>query len=140
MSATGSTVSLYLRAELLRRYFLVDSDPVEQVYLALTRNIAQANATGDQLDEPVNTTYQRAPYALGSAFWASSGYGEVYNLQPMVFGQAQETWGLVAGWALVTSLTSGLTLTVGRLSTPTPVVAGVSPVAPAGSVTVGLYD
>lgn len=134
----SATISLYLRSELLRRFFLA-GEP-QDCYLALCSVVPQANATGDQLLEPVAGGYARAVYETGTDRWAPSGYGEVYNTRRLVFDEAVSDWGLIAGWALVDSPNSGLTLAVGSVLTPTFVVAGVTPVAEVGSITAGLYD
>lgn len=131
----SATFSLYLRAELLRRYFLLDDAPV---YLALTRATPPANATGAQLAEPGTGGYARAPYRLGTDFWAETGFGDVYNTRAIAFPTPTADWGLVVGWALCTAPSSGMTLTVGRMTTPRPAPAGIPVSVPVQACTLGL--
>lgn len=138
----SATASMYLRALFLQAVFTPDVHvPLDTLWVALTHHVPIANATGEQLDEPGDGNgYARIPYPLTSEYWASSGYSEMINTQPAIFAEAAADWGLIAGWALVTDDSTGLTLAVGSLITPTPFTTGMQAVVDPGMMVCGLYD
>lgn len=138
----SGSVSMYLRSRLLSAYFQPDIDySDDELWVALTTVLAPSNAVGTQLVEPAAASYGRAAAPLSSGIWQLSGYSEVFNAVEIDFPTPADgdDWGLVRGWALVSSQTGGMALAVGALP-PTYVAAGQPVTIDPSGIIVGLND
>jgi len=136
---SSAVVSLHMRHDLLRAWLSVHTG--ETLYVALTRTVAVANATGAQLDEPVGAGYARAAYPIDAEHFELADTAELRSTAEVIFPAAEEGgWGFCQGYALCTDSTSGMTWSVGRLTSPTPVPEGMVIGIPAGAIAIGLED
>lgn len=101
--------------------------------VAMTRFVAPKNATAAQLVEPTGGSYERQPYEIGSAHWAPTGFGELYNTTKVTFPQVSAPWGLIMGWALIDP-DSGQCLNAGALKEPIATVIGMVPFIDPGAL------
>jgi hypothetical protein len=136
-----STFTMYARRQLLKSMFTPDQFlPIDEVSVALTRNIPPANATAEQLVEPEADAYARQTYATGSLYWAPTNFGELYNTLTITWDQIEaEEWGFVRGWAVVDEV-SGQCLNVGTIMRPFRGVVGMVPKLEPGTLMLGIYD
>jgi hypothetical protein len=132
-----ATVSMSLRDEMLRWYFLDTTGPL---FVALTYDVAPSNAALFMLNEVWANEYARAPLPRGMENWQASGFGEVQNLQTTTFPKAELDWGLINGWALLDHETEGEVKASGSLLTPIFVVETMQPVLAARSLIIALED
>lgn len=138
---SAATISLYFRQLLLAQLFNpAATAPLEVLYVALTRAVAVANATGSQLDEPTTGSYGRVAYPVDNVNWMLTDYAQAYNLNDVLFAAATSDWGLMQGYALCTDPTAGATLAVGRLTSPIYVASGMPIAVRAGSMYLELTD
>ena len=138
--ATG-TFTMFTRGILMRGLLAPDiHTPLTALQIALTRSIPVANATALQLVEPTTGGYVRQSYAVGSAWWSPSGFGEYYNTTVVTFPQVTlDGWGLIRGWAVIDP-TSGQCISVGSVLDPFVASAGMIPRLDPGVILLGLYD
>jgi hypothetical protein len=140
----AATISIELRERLLRSYFRRDITLEDDtLYIALTGTTGLANMAGLNLDEPLAGAYARASVPLDGDNWGLTGFGEIQNLQDIVFPDPapNEDWGYLGGWALLDQPDSGITLAVGSLVTPVDFTADLPAAAlHPGAITIALLD
>jgi hypothetical protein len=132
--------STYARIQMLRGCFTPDwFTAPSDLQLALTTQVPLVNASVEELVEPTQGGYGRCDYQMGSAWWAETGFGELYNLAPVYFPTVLSSWGTMFGWALVDIVANQCWVTGGLLK---PFIAdvGMTPVLGPGVLTIGLYD
>ena len=114
-------------------------NPTYTFMVALTLNQSPVNADSAQLSEPVGMGYARVALPFNTATWTPSGFSEVATNADITFAAATNYWGTLYGWALLTNEATPNTVAVGDLATPYRVTAGIQPVLPAGTLSIGLY-
>ena len=108
--------------------------------VALTRSVAPNNADITQIIEPTDPLYARQPYGLGSANWAPTGFGGLYNTQTVEWEMVlEDSWGLIAGWVLIDPVSNAVVNT-GSVLQPYEAITGYTPRLPPGSMIVGFSD
>lgn len=128
------------RSLLLRAVFTPEAVTLPtSLEVALTRFVAPANATAAQLVEPSGGDYARQPYQIGGAYWAPTGFGELYNTVKVTYPQVSAPWGLITGWALIDPV-SGQCLNTGALMEPMATVIGMIPFIDPGALILGIED
>lgn len=137
----SSSLSMYARGQLLRSMFTPDIYVAPTgLLVALTKNVAPNNATAAQLIEPTVAGYVRETYGLTSAYWAPTGFGELYNTQRIEYNMVMDqSWGIIAGWALIDP-GSGQCLDTGSIKTPYEAIIGSVPYLDPGTLLLGIYD
>lgn len=108
------------------------------MWVALTSVVPVATDTGDSIVEPKASSYERAPYGLGSYFWSSSGPGLLFNVRIIDWQMPSDDWGQVTGWVFCTESTSGMALAFGALQRPTTITSGMRLRMPPGAVRLSL--
>lgn len=131
---------MYGRTLLLRAVFTPElvTLPTE-LEVALTRTVAPANATEDQLVEPVVGAYERQVYPLDGTHWAPTGFGDLYNTVRIEWPQVTASWGLITGWALIDAV-NGQCVNTGALMEPMSTVIGMIPYVDPGALVLGTAD
>lgn len=131
---------MYGRTLLLRAVFTPElvTLPTE-LEVALTRTVAPANASEDQLVEPTLGGYARQVIALDGSHWAPNGFGDLYNTVTVTFPQVTVSWGLITGWALVDPVATQCVNT-GALMEPMSTVIGMIPYIDPGALVLGIGD
>lgn len=115
----------YGRKLLLDSTFMSGVRPTT-VYFALTSSVPGPIDDGMLLVEPAaGTNYARLSYAVASGFYTTSA-GEITNARELVFATPSTDWGMVRGWAMVTTSTraTGLVIVCGPLGQPKRASAG----------------
>lgn len=136
-----NTMTMYTRDLGVRALFTPD-DVIRLTGLevALTRSVMPNNVDISQLVEPSDPLYARQPYALGSTYWAPTGFGGLYNTAEVRWEMVQEnSWGLISGWVLIEPSTQ-IVLNTGGLLRPYEPITGNTPNLPPGSMIVGFSD
>jgi len=136
-----STFTMYARRQLLKSMFTPDVfTPIDEVTVALCRNVPTANASADQLVEPSAESYARQTYPTGSLYWAPTNFGELYNTLTVTWPEiGAESWGFMRGWAVIDE-ESGQCLNVGTIMRPFPGTVGMVPKLEPGTLMLGIYD
>jgi hypothetical protein len=136
-----STLSTYTRAQMLRSVFIPDLFvPTTVVKICLTSQIPLNNSSVAELVEPTaESGYVAQDYTMGSAFWEESGFGELYNLNQIIFPTALTSWGVIAGWAMVDPDNNEV-LACGELLNPFIAAIGMTPALDSGTITIGIYE
>lgn len=128
------------RSLLMRAVFTPEAVTLPtELEVALTRFVAPANATADQIVEPSVGGYARQIYPIGLTYWAPTGFGELYNTTKVTWPQLTASWGLLTGWALIDPL-SGQCLNVGALMEPMATIVGMIPYVDPGALVLGIED
>lgn len=139
---SGST-TLYFRQELLKVFFTRDVyvQQYNSLALCVCTKPPVLNASASQLNEPVGNGYNRLPILLNNASWVITGFGEIANANPLTFSAPTGDWGMIGGWALVTSGGSDVSVAAtGVLARPQRVLSGNAPTLPAQGLILGLFD
>lgn len=135
----SATISMFLRGELLRHYFM--SRPGSYIYAAVTQTVGLANSPGDLLTEPSGNGYGRPELPCDEETWGLTGLSELSNLVEIPFPDHTDEWGYIGGWALLDAPASGMTLAVGSMVVPGELTAEMPPLSlTVGACTIGLYD
>jgi hypothetical protein len=136
----SATFTMYGRELMLRAMLTPDAfTALGDMQVALTRTVPPANADATQLTEPTVGGYARQVYPALLAYWAPTGFGELYNTQVITFPMITVNWGLVAGWALLDPI-SGQCLSVGSVQEPYSTIIGMVPRLDPGTMQLGIYD
>ena len=132
--------SVRMRTNLLRGTFTPDAfTPPSEVQIALTTKVPLANSSVDELAEPIADEYVRQTYPIGDAYWDETGFGELFNLEVVIFPTVLTTWGTIRGWAMVNQETNQC-MVVGELINSFIAVTGMVPILDAGVITIGIYE
>lgn len=136
-----NTLSMYARDLAIRALLTPGESPViTELEVALTRTVAPNNASLSQIVEPTADLYARQPYFLGSTYWAPTGFGSLYNTQSVVWPMVMlESWGYVAGWALIDPVALQV-VNAGSLLMPYEPITGNTPRLDPGAMIVGFTD
>jgi hypothetical protein len=106
--------------------------------VALCLNVPPRNAVATQIAEPPSSsTYARQNYAMSSSWWASTGFGSLYNTSRITFPSVVDPWGVLMGWALVDPNTGQL-LSAGQLTDPIQSAKGMVPILDVGAIILGI--
>jgi hypothetical protein len=111
--------------------------PPDEVWLALTRQIPTDASSGAELGEPNTEGYSRAAYPTGKDYWTTSGYSTLVTTRNVFWPVPTGDWGVVRGWAMVSSSTSGTVLGFGDLEVER-IVVGSQLYIPAGGLSIAL--
>lgn len=108
--------------------------------VVLTRQVPAINTAPAALDRPTASEYVDVTVPLNTANWTLTGLREVYNTYAITWPTIVNYWGVLNGWAVVTTGTVNQTVAVGRLTSAQRGNIGVTPTAPAGSLMFGVYE
>ena len=132
--------TMYGREKLLAGMLLPDvTTAMSGLAIALTAEVPPSNVDVSQLVEPAAAEYSRVTYGVGSAHWALSGFGEIYNTQEVDFATVVTDWGWLSGWALIDTDADHV-INAGALLDPFTAVIGGTPFLAPGTISMGLYD
>lgn len=138
----SATLSIYGRQQLLNAVFAPDLYTAPSAMaIALLYQVAGLNDTGASIVEPpASIGYQRTEVGLSSGFWTPTGFGEVGLLDYFLHPAFSADGTLVAGYALVDSVTigDGNLWVVGTMPEQLQIQASVP--LELGDLVVGLYD
>lgn len=108
------------------------------LWVALTSQIPVATDTGDSIIEPLASSYERAPYGIGTYYWSSTGPGLLFNARTVDWRSPDDDWGQVTGWAFCTESTSGMAVAFGALQRPMTITRGMRLRIPPGAIRLNL--
>lgn len=136
-----NTMTMFTRDLGVRSIFTPDDvTPLTGLQVALTRSVAPNNVDISQIIEPTDPLYERQDYPLGVANWAPTGFGGLYNTQPVTWARVLDnSWGLIAGWVLIDPVSLAV-LNTGSLLEPYEAITGMTPMLPPGAMVVGFSD
>jgi hypothetical protein len=130
--------SLYGCRWLLARGFIPElAASHATLYVALCEQVPTDGMTGDDLVEPVDPVYARAPVTVGEAGFALLGDKQVTNAADLAWASPTIDWGTLRGWALVDSPVSGNTILTGWLADEVRPLAGDEALVAAAGTLVG---
>ena len=93
--------------------------------------------SGDELDEPAVSEYQRGALANVSGNWKIDG-GTLINMVDIDFPVVANDWGQIRYWAICDEIDGGRVLFVGTFNTPFIVAIGDQPYVSAQALSIDL--
>lgn len=137
----SGSLTMWGRERVLEAFFMPDVFvPVTSVEIALCLALPSYTATGADLIEPDAGEYARVTMGMSSADWGLTGFGEVVNLNEIIFPQvAANFWALIFAWAMVDPV-SDQCIHVAQIANPFQPMQGMIPRFGAGMINTGIYD
>jgi hypothetical protein len=111
---------------------------VEAYYIALIRTIEPGfTTTGDELDEPESSGYERAEIINDSANWQIADT-TLSNVNEVAFDPADDEWGRITYWAICDAIEGGRCLFVGQLENPMYLIEGAEVLLTPGAIWINM--
>lgn len=132
----SGTLTPYGREWLLRASFAQQTNVVTELHCALCLTVPDQNVGINGLSEPAAAVnYAREPVSLGAS-WVLNAQGELVYNPTLQWGPPFGDWGLLQGWALVTSTR---VVAVGAMNLPRRIGVGTLARIPGGTLRIGLF-
>lgn len=131
----------YGRTLMVTRMFIPGTDPITDLYFALTYTVPGTSDSTAALMEPEGMDYARVPVELDGGAFELDGVGQVTNAAAIVWPTPSWVWGMVRGYAATTGPAGDPTSKVvlgNRLPQPKFITAGMVVELPAGSIKLGI--